>query len=88
MVDGTMPTGKANISWYSLTPITDGIAKLFPVETALTQHQPNDEEEQDRMDLLHHIYGMILKGELNYAPIAKDPQRVLDLGTGTGQIFR
>ncbi|KAL1850094.1 hypothetical protein Plec18170_007192 [Paecilomyces lecythidis] len=45
---------------------------------------PNDEEEQDRMDLLHHIYRLLLKGELNLAPIGSDPQRVLDIGTGTG----
>ncbi|KAL1980809.1 hypothetical protein VTN96DRAFT_3504 [Rasamsonia emersonii] len=45
---------------------------------------PNDEEEQDRMDLLHHVYRMLLGGELHLAPITKNPQRVLDLGTGTG----
>ncbi|KAK2761334.1 hypothetical protein FQN54_001856 [Arachnomyces sp. PD_36] len=45
---------------------------------------PNDEEEQDRMDLLHHVYGMLLDGELTTAPIGKDIKRVLDLGTGTG----
>ncbi|KAB8270214.1 S-adenosyl-L-methionine-dependent methyltransferase [Aspergillus minisclerotigenes] len=44
---------------------------------------PNDEEEQDRMDLLHHIYSLILDGEIHLAPI-KNPQRVLDIGTGTG----
>ncbi|CAG8116177.1 unnamed protein product [Penicillium olsonii] len=36
-----------------------------------TDRMPNDEEEQDRMDLLHK------------API-KNPQNILDLGTGTG----
>ena len=35
------------------------------------------------MDLLHHIYNLILDGEIHIAPI-KDPQRVLDIGTGTG----
>ncbi|KAM5373298.1 hypothetical protein ACJZ2D_007127 [Fusarium nematophilum] len=45
---------------------------------------PNDDEEQDRMDLAHHIYGLLLKGELFLAPIGDHPQRVLDLGTGTG----
>ncbi|KAL1964156.1 hypothetical protein VTN77DRAFT_7244 [Rasamsonia byssochlamydoides] len=45
---------------------------------------PNDEEEQDRIDLLHHIYRLMLGGELFLAPIGKNPQRVLDLGTGTG----
>ncbi|KAJ5087970.1 hypothetical protein N7456_011586 [Penicillium angulare] len=44
---------------------------------------PNDEEEQDRMDLAHHIWLMLMKGELYKAPI-KDPQNILDLGTGTG----
>ncbi|KAE8354307.1 S-adenosyl-L-methionine-dependent methyltransferase [Aspergillus coremiiformis] len=44
---------------------------------------PNDEKEQDLMDLLHHIYTLILDGEVHIAPI-KPPQRVLDLGAGTG----
>ncbi|KAJ5551398.1 hypothetical protein N7535_000652 [Penicillium sp. DV-2018c] len=44
---------------------------------------PNDEQEQDRLDLSHHIYLMLLQGELYSAPV-KDPKRVLDLGTGTG----
>ncbi|RSL46430.1 hypothetical protein CEP54_013850 [Fusarium duplospermum] len=46
--------------------------------------KPNDEEEQDRMDLVHHIYSLILEGKLHLAPIGDNPQRVLDLGTGTG----
>ncbi|KAJ9129718.1 Demethylmenaquinone methyltransferase [Pleurostoma richardsiae] len=45
---------------------------------------PNDEEEQDRMDLVHHIYRLVLGGRLHLAPIGDNPQRVLDLGTGTG----
>ncbi|KAJ5084553.1 hypothetical protein NUU61_009132 [Penicillium alfredii] len=44
---------------------------------------PNDEREQDRLDLSHHIYSMLLNGELHLAPVTKPP-RVLDLGTGTG----
>ncbi|KAJ4250119.1 hypothetical protein NW762_011929 [Fusarium torreyae] len=40
--------------------------------------------EQERMDLAHHIYGLLFQGELHVAPIGKNPQRVLDLGTGTG----
>ncbi|KAM5341798.1 hypothetical protein ACJ41O_014829 [Fusarium nematophilum] len=46
--------------------------------------QPNDEEEQERMDLVHHIYLLLLGGNLFRAPIGDNPQRVLDLGTGTG----
>lgn len=44
---------------------------------------PNDEAEQDRLDLQHHLYRLILGGSLYVAPI-KGPQRVLDVGTGTG----
>lgn len=45
---------------------------------------PNDEQEQDRMDLVHHIYRLVLGGKLYLAPIGDSPNRVLDLGTGTG----
>ncbi|KAK2875131.1 hypothetical protein FQN49_001757 [Arthroderma sp. PD_2] len=44
---------------------------------------PNDKEEQDRMDFIHHIYLLLLGGALYIAPIT-NPARVLDLGTGTG----
>ncbi|KAF5969266.1 mRNA 3 end-processing YTH1 [Fusarium coicis] len=45
---------------------------------------PNDEDEQDRMDLVHHVYSILLDGKLHLAPIDDKLQRVLDLGTGTG----
>ncbi|PWW78216.1 S-adenosyl-L-methionine-dependent methyltransferase, partial [Tuber magnatum] len=44
---------------------------------------PNDEDEQNRMDLQHHICLLALGGKLHAAPI-QDPKRILDLGTGTG----
>lgn len=45
---------------------------------------PNDEDEQDRMDLVHHICRLVLGGKLYLAPIDESVQRILDLGTGTG----
>ena len=45
---------------------------------------PNDEREQDRLDFTHHIFSMLLKGELYTAPLESAPKRVLDVGTGTG----
>ncbi|KAF2820505.1 S-adenosyl-L-methionine-dependent methyltransferase [Ophiobolus disseminans] len=46
---------------------------------------PNDEQEQDRLDLLHHIFLLILGGKLYDAPVAASSlKRVLDIGTGTG----
>ena len=44
---------------------------------------PNDEIEQDRLDLQHHLFLLSLDGRLNLAPIV-NPQLVLDIGTGTG----
>ncbi|KAL1963736.1 hypothetical protein VTN77DRAFT_7802 [Rasamsonia byssochlamydoides] len=43
---------------------------------------PNDDREQDRLDLGHHIFKLILHGELFRSPI--EPKCVLDIGTGTG----
>ncbi|KAL7272143.1 hypothetical protein RUND412_005061 [Rhizina undulata] len=47
---------------------------------------PNDEAEQDRMDLMHHCLLLALHGELSACPAIKEspPQRILDIGTGTG----
>lgn len=44
---------------------------------------PNDEREQDRLDLYHHMFLLILGGKLHTAPL-ENPQKVLDVGTGTG----
>ncbi|RPB10755.1 S-adenosyl-L-methionine-dependent methyltransferase [Morchella conica CCBAS932] len=44
---------------------------------------PNDETEQDRLDIVHHINLLLLSGELHVAPLS-NPQRILDIGTGTG----
>lgn len=45
---------------------------------------PNDEPEQDRQDLLHHVRNLVLHGRLFHSPLEKGIQRVLDIGTGTG----
>lgn len=45
---------------------------------------PNDEQASENQDLYHHIFMLTLEGKLFLAPIGSDPQRVLDLGTGTG----
>lgn len=45
---------------------------------------PNDDQEQDRQDLLHHVRNLVLNGALFRAPLGSNIQRVLDIGTGTG----
>jgi len=46
---------------------------------------PNDEQEQQRLDLIHHVFYRLIGDKLFLAPI--DPNaglRILDIGTGTG----
>lgn len=46
---------------------------------------PNDDLEQDRMDLVHHLWNVQLGGRLMLAPVEPGKlKNVLDLGTGTG----
>lgn len=45
---------------------------------------PNDETEQNREDMLHAMMLELTNGKLFFAPIDDHPQRILDLGTGTG----
>ncbi|OKL57674.1 hypothetical protein UA08_06948 [Talaromyces atroroseus] len=44
---------------------------------------PNDEMEQERLDMLHHVFLLALDGRLFISPL-HDPQRIFDVGTGTG----
>jgi SAM-dependent methyltransferase len=44
---------------------------------------PDDEEEQDRLDLQHHIFRKTFHERLYLCPLSS-PAEVLDLGTGTG----
>ncbi|OJD30618.1 methyltransferase type 11, partial [Diplodia corticola] len=45
---------------------------------------PNDEDENDRLDLCHHMITLRIGGKLHLAPIPSNVQDILDLGTGTG----
>ncbi|KAI1962327.1 hypothetical protein LOZ58_002664 [Ophidiomyces ophidiicola] len=45
---------------------------------------PNDEQASDNLDLFHHVFNLTFGGRSFLAPIDSNPQRVLDLGTGTG----
>ncbi|KAJ3539424.1 hypothetical protein NM208_g5498 [Fusarium decemcellulare] len=45
---------------------------------------PNDDTEQDRLDMVHHVFYRLLQDRLYLAPIDLDGLNVLDIGTGTG----
>ncbi|KAL1847841.1 hypothetical protein VTK73DRAFT_10251 [Phialemonium thermophilum] len=46
---------------------------------------PNDDEEVNREILKHVMFKELLHGQLHLAPIGKNPQKIIDLGTGTGE---
>jgi hypothetical protein len=66
-------------------PYTDATSVLHPscVDLPCLVVQ----QEQTRLDLQHHVAKRLLNGKLGMAPVDK-PGRVLDVGTGTGKIFR
>ncbi|KIV95132.1 hypothetical protein, variant [Exophiala mesophila] len=45
---------------------------------------PNDEEEQERYDIMHAVFLTAMNGNLFLAPLKQDLGRILDIGTGTG----
>ncbi|KAK0652838.1 methyltransferase domain-containing protein [Cercophora newfieldiana] len=48
---------------------------------------PNDQKENDRLDFQHHIWSLTMNTTLGLSPPNEQdasPQRVLDIGTGTG----
>ncbi|KAK4643962.1 hypothetical protein QC761_300560 [Podospora bellae-mahoneyi] len=44
---------------------------------------PNDDAQNDQLDINHHLLNLALDNKLFFAPLSK-PTRVLDVGTGTG----
>ncbi|KAJ5621830.1 S-adenosyl-L-methionine-dependent methyltransferase [Penicillium herquei] len=73
-----------------LTSLTDSIYSHV-YENGRTYHAyrsgqyvlPNDQLEQDRLNILHHIFRLCLDGELTHTKL-ENPQKILDIGTGTG----
>lgn len=49
-----------------------------------TKTKQHLQKENDRLDIVHKMTTVMLHDRLHLSPIAKDPQRILDLGTGTG----
>lgn len=82
----------SDTSSTSLTASLSSSVKDYVFENGRRYHKyregqylfPNDETEQDRLDMVHHIFLLILGGKLASAPIPESPQRILDIGTGTG----
>ncbi|OAA63548.1 TAM domain methyltransferase [Niveomyces insectorum RCEF 264] len=80
-----------SLSYSSLTSLTDSIRE-FRYENGRTYHSlsagkywcPNDDPENNRLEIQHHAHRLTFEGALCCCPKAAGAKRVLDLGTGTG----
>ncbi|TGO58861.1 hypothetical protein BOTNAR_0173g00160 [Botryotinia narcissicola] len=45
---------------------------------------PNDDAEQERLNLQHHLFSLLFDGVLHLAPLPSELHNALDIGTGTG----
>ncbi|KAH8704881.1 S-adenosyl-L-methionine-dependent methyltransferase [Talaromyces proteolyticus] len=70
--------------------LTDSVTD-YPKEYGRTYHRyheglypyPNDEQELDRLDMLHHIWKEVNQSRLYISPL-REPKHILDIGTGSG----
>ncbi|GKT72382.1 methyltransferase domain-containing protein [Colletotrichum tofieldiae] len=92
--DGPVIVADDNSLASSSTSLASSILQ-HRIENGRTYHKykdgkyayPNDEKENDRLDLQHNIYLLTLDYKLGLAPPNDENsgvKRVLDIGTGTG----
>ncbi|WQF81620.1 Putative S-adenosyl-L-methionine-dependent methyltransferase superfamily [Colletotrichum destructivum] len=88
--DGASSVGESSTA-ESLSSLRSSILD-YRRENGRTYHRmsdgkyafPNDELEQDRLDLTHHLWGLTWDGNICNSPKKDGAKRVLDVGTGTG----
>ncbi|KAI0409127.1 S-adenosyl-L-methionine-dependent methyltransferase [Xylaria palmicola] len=88
--DSDVDSAIFDVQAQSSTSVTSSVYD-FVNEHGRTYHRykqgkywmPNDEREQERLDLQHMICLKVFNNRLSLAPI-QEPARVLDFGTGTG----
>ncbi|KAK3988729.1 S-adenosyl-L-methionine-dependent methyltransferase [Cladorrhinum sp. PSN332] len=67
--------------------IRRGVEENGRLYAAYGMHQswlPIDDEELDRNDLQHYKFALLFNNKLFVAPVPSNPQKILDLGTGSG----
>ncbi|KAL8971102.1 MAG: hypothetical protein Q9183_001215 [Haloplaca sp. 2 TL-2023] len=76
-----IPCVSAHVLFY-IVPASSRINATFSFKDG-SYVMPNDEAELDRLDLTHQKLRIVLGQKLLLCPVTK-PERVLDVGTGTG----
>ncbi|KAF8860843.1 S-adenosyl-L-methionine-dependent methyltransferase [Acephala macrosclerotiorum] len=81
----------ASIAGSSLTSLSSSIirgvtenGRTYAAYGKEEYGMPMDEQEMDRIDMSHAKYYMLLEKKRFLAPISEHPQKILDLGCGTG----
>ncbi|KFY10977.1 hypothetical protein V491_07386 [Pseudogymnoascus sp. VKM F-3775] len=89
--ESDIDSGFGSDTGSSTTSILDSI-RDYRVLNGRTYHNfndtkywgPNDDAANEAMDIGHQLFTLILDGRLFLAPIGDNPQKVIDIGTGTG----
>ncbi|KAM3081282.1 hypothetical protein ACMFMG_005239 [Clarireedia jacksonii] len=79
---GSMPSSTVSLR-ESIYDYVEENGRTYHAFNAGKYIGPNDEIEQARLDLQHHLFLITLDNKLHLAPI-QDAQNVLDIATGTG----
>lgn len=58
--------------------------RTFQASKTTEYWAPNDAKQNEALDVTHHYLTLLQDDKLFLAPIGDDPQRILDVGTGTG----
>ncbi|KAF2137396.1 uncharacterized protein K452DRAFT_110648 [Aplosporella prunicola CBS 121167] len=93
--DGDSAVGSIDDQLSAFSQSLTSSVTAYPVEHGRRYHaykdgsyfMPNDETEQDRLDIMHHMLKIVLGGRYVLCPIAEaqlQTGRILDVGTGTG----
>ena len=83
----------SRVSRSSYTASLSSSVVDYPVEHGRRYHAyrkdqylyPNDDQEAERLDVVHHIMLRTIEGKIYLAPLDDETaQNILDIGTGTG----
>ncbi|KAI9805163.1 MAG: hypothetical protein M1825_000998 [Sarcosagium campestre] len=91
--EGTEPELSDRNSGVTSTRSLVGSILHYPVENGRrycgtgpdAYFMPNDDMEQTRLNIVHSMYLYLLDGRLTLTPLTPKPERILDVGTGTGE---
>ncbi|KAF2141605.1 uncharacterized protein K452DRAFT_287555 [Aplosporella prunicola CBS 121167] len=93
--DGDSAVGSIDDQLSAFSESLSSSVVAYPVEHGRRYHaykdgayfMPNDESEQDRLDMMHHMLKLMLDNKSFMCPIKEEQLskgRILDVGTGTG----